>query len=51
MQKHQRDDFNELCGQAAKETDPRKLTSLIAQIVTLLRTRQRELADAEAKNE
>jgi hypothetical protein len=51
MQKQQREHFNDLCGQAAKETDPNKLTSLIAEIVTLLRTRQRELADAEAKNE
>jgi hypothetical protein len=51
MEKVQRDHFNDLCGQATKETDPKKLTSLIAEIVALLRTRQQELADAEAKNE
>jgi hypothetical protein len=50
MEKEQRDYFNDLCGQVTKETDPGKLTALIAEIVTLLRTRQRELADAEAKN-
>jgi hypothetical protein len=51
MQKEQRDHFNELCGQATKETDPRKLTSLIAEIVNLLHNRQQQLAEAEAKNE
>ena len=51
MEKEKRDQFNDLCGKAQKETDPKKLTSLIAEIVTLLRTRQRELADAEAKSD
>ena len=51
MEKEQRDHFNALCGKAQKETDPKRLTSLIAEIVTLLRIRQRELADGEAMND
>jgi hypothetical protein len=51
MQKEQRDHFNQLCGQASKETNPKKLTSLIAETVSLLRTRQQEFADEEAKTE
>jgi hypothetical protein len=37
--------WNQICEQAKKETDPKKLAQQIAELVSLLRSRQQHLAD------
>jgi hypothetical protein len=37
--------WNRLCAEAAKETNPSKLTALMAEIVKMLRERQEALSD------
>jgi hypothetical protein len=50
MSEENRKHWNDLCEQATKETDPKKLAQQIAELVSLLRSRQQQLADDKAES-
>jgi hypothetical protein len=48
MNEEKRKHWNDLCEQATKETDPKRLAQQIAELVSLLRSRQEQLAEDKA---
>jgi hypothetical protein len=48
MDEENRKHWNDLCEQATKETDPKRLAQQIAELVSLLRSRQEQLAEDKA---
>jgi len=47
MTNEQIEQWNKLCAEAAKETNPKKLTALMSEIVKMLRDKHEELTDKD----